>query len=449
LVVSGEASNAGPSDAGDAPPRRFSPGVATIVIGVMLATGIGVGASAGVASPSPAGLTAAQTAQARAAVLAALATRTGTPAPVAAPPVAAAPADAAPAASSPALDAPVATADTATTTAADDTADDSTDDADATTPDDDTNATTPDPSSLPLPNVTNAWVLTLPAASINALDLAGAPANYVRDSIVPQGVLLSGYSLLSAASPVNAIAAVSGQPPNLATEDGCTTRADVPASSLDTKTGIITGNGCLFPATAPSLAAQLTDGGSVVRSYDTTTAAGSGCAAAPAPANPRAPLPYFHAFTDDAAACAANTGDQAKLDADLADPSATPKLSWITGPDDPTAAVEFAATELAAITATDAYKAGGLVLLLPDAPDPAATDDLAVGAVAVSPFIPATTQNATEFGPYGVLRLLEDLFTLPALAGAGADGVSRVDRSIFQVTASGARVHHQPTRSSS
>jgi hypothetical protein len=430
--------------------RRISPAVGTTVVGVMLAVGIAAGASTGVASPAGAAPSATQIAQARAAVLATLAARTETPPSAPAASAASVPSsvETAPATSTP-LATPAAADAVAATTPADDTDDtDASDDADATTPDD-TAATTPDPSTLPLPNVTNAWVISLPATSVNALNQAKAPANFLRDAIVPQGVVLSGYSLLSAAPPVNAIAAVSGQPPNLATEDGCTAREDVPADSLDQTTGILTGNGCLFPAVAPSLAAQLGDGGAVVRLYDTTTAPGSGCAGAPAAANPRSPLPYFHAFTDDAAACADHTGDKARLDADLADPAATPKLSWITGPDDPTAAVEFAATELAAITATDAYKSGGLVLLLPDSTPAATTDDLAVGAVAISPFIPATTQNAAEFGPYGVLRLLEDLFTLPALAGAGADGVPQVDRSIFQVTAAGARSHHQPTRSSS
>ncbi|MDQ8045169.1 MAG: hypothetical protein AAGC46_12435, partial [Solirubrobacteraceae bacterium] len=317
--------------------------------------------------------------------------------------------------------------------------------------DSDSAATTPSgpDTTSALPAITNVWVIALPGTSINAAAQTSAPASVLRDAIVPQGVLLSGYTLLSATPPVNGIAAVSGQPPTLAAQDGCTTRTDVAASSLDAKTGIASGDGCLYPTQIPSLAAQLTDGGGVVRTYDATAAAGSGCAGSAAPADARSPLPYFHAITDDAAACVDRLGDGARLTADLADPAATPKFSWITAPDEPTAAQQFAADTLAAIEATDAYKHGGLVLVLPDAPAAASPTDLAVGAVAISPFIPATTTNATEFGPYGVLRLTEDLFTLPALAGAGVEDVSQVDRSIFESTASGARSRHQPTRSSS
>jgi hypothetical protein len=269
----------------------------------------------------------------------------------------------------------------------------------------------------------------------------------MRDTITPQGVLLSGYTLLAGTSPVNAIAAVSGQPPNAATSAGCTTRTEVPATSLDAKTGIVTGDGCLFPTTVSTIAAQLTGRSDTVRTYDTTAAAG--CATGGVAPDPRAPLPYFDAFSSDPN-CATAVGDQTTLTADLSSTTtAPPTLSWITAPDDPATAAEFTATTLAAIEASPSYQSGGLILVLPEGADPKTPSDLNVGAVAISPFIPQTTTNQATFGPYGVLRLLQDLFTLPALAGAGADDVPQVDRSIFQTTASGARAHHQPTRSSS
>ena len=73
-----------------------------------------------------------------------------------------------------------------------------------------------------------------------------------------QGPLLTNYSVLSEAITPNGIAAISGQPPNKATEADCPDFNAFPSSStLNKKPGVISGDGCVYPVETFTLADQL------------------------------------------------------------------------------------------------------------------------------------------------------------------------------------------------
>ena len=69
----------------------------------------------------------------------------------------------------------------------------------------------------------------------------------------PQGLLLSDYSLLDKAALPNAIATVSGQPPNDQTKADCPVYSEFPAGAKANSRGIVNASGCIYPVETVSL----------------------------------------------------------------------------------------------------------------------------------------------------------------------------------------------------
>jgi hypothetical protein len=302
------------------------------------------------------------------------------PATTAAPPTPQAPADLAPATTdAPAPDpAPAATGTPAPAPAATTPADTTTDDAPA--------AATPAPS----PHV---WVVSLTGLDATTAFGDGSPLG----DLVARGTLLRGYAPAAASAAANGVALLGGQVP------AADCAADLAA--------------CVLPAGEPSLPAQLASTGSRWRAYVEDPAAR--CAGPSA----RVAVSLFSGLADGAACATAVVGPEA-LDADLATAAATPALSLLV----PAAAGLDAAPAVhdlvGRITASAAYRDGGVLLVLVDAPPaPAAPGDPlpAVGALVLSPRATAGAVVDAATGPVAVLDDLEGLLGVSPLgAPAGA-----------------------------
>jgi hypothetical protein len=455
----------------DGLPRLRPPGVAArarpsrrVAVALAAAT-LGAGAALGAAlGPAPAPSQAGQ--PARLVALEQPATTTPAPAPAAAPASAGA---SSPSSSAPSADAtsaasdPVSAADASSGSASDPSA--------SPSPTSSTPSATPAPSatSAPAPataRIDHVWVIALSGQSFPALFGPDSPATYLAHELAAQGTVLSGYAPVAATALANGVALLSGQAPNDATLQGCATYVDVSPPAADAA-GLVGGTGCVYPAATHTLVEQLSGAGRTWRAY--VEGVRTACRhPLPGQADPwrdpvagdayqtaRNPFVYFHSLLDSGA-CGGHDLDLERLSRDLATPAKTPSLSWIVpdachdggdtpcapgAPAGPAAADAFLRSVVPAITATDAYRQGGLVVVVADAPgagaDPAAPPP-ATGALLLSPYVRAGATIAAPYGPYGVLRTLEDLFALPHLGHAGDATVAAFGDAIAATPAAAA-----------
>jgi hypothetical protein len=314
--------------------------------------------------------------------------------------------------------------------------------------------------------IKHVFVISLTSSGYDATFGTAAASTYLAHDLVPRGVLLTQYATLDDASLPNALALVSGQPPNAQTQQECPTYSDVPASARPADDGSITDPGCVYPVNTLTLADQLGSAGRTWRAYVEGTGHGKTCrrpaaGAADAtlalnPADPYAtrdnPFVYFHSLLD-LGDCATNDVDLDVLEGDLAKASDTPNVSFIVPdrchdgsadacaagqPGGAAAADAFLAAWVPKILASPAYKQDGLLVIafggvrpapVPPAgtttttpsPDPAGTRH--VGALLVSQWTKPASTDASAGGPYALLRTLEDLFGLTHLARAGGASV--------------------------
>jgi hypothetical protein len=309
-------------------------------------------------------------------------------------------------------------------TSSDDT---STDDSSTSTDDTSTDTkTTPaasdDSSSSTTPAAT---VTTVPAhvfvLSLTGLDAAAfAPTSPLAD-LVAQGTLLSNYAAAGPSAAANELALLGGQVP---TAD-CV--ADLAA--------------CVLPAGETSLPDQLRTINLTWRAYVEDPA--QRCAATPSASVGVSPFTTLAARKD----CASNVVDPATLDADLAKKAKTPALSLFvpSTPADGSAGLDGASAPLhalvAKITASAAYKADGVLLIVSDAPPPPAADPATapatpapLGALVLSPRATAARTVDAATGPVALLRSIEDLLGLDPL-GAAAQATPALDGILAPPTA--------------
>ncbi len=281
---------------------------------------------------------------------------------------------------------------------------------------------------------------------------------YLSGTLRPQGTLLANYEVLNSATTPNGIAAISGQPPNKATKEGCPVFEAFPSTSTTTKAGIVTGDGCAYQVETQNLGTQLEAGQFTWRAYmegmvSPTTGEPENCVyPATEPEVPVTggysaqlnPWAHFHSLLD-LGACSTNDVPITELKKDLKSEKKTPNVSWIS-PDLCSAGVagqcpEGAPTGAAAadawleevvpeIVESPAFKKDGLLIVtfggvnppepaLAGAPAPAApTKPLKTGALLISQFTSAGGTDSTPYNPYALLRSTEELFGLGLLAKA-------------------------------
>jgi hypothetical protein len=302
-----------------------------------------------------------------------------------------------------------------------------------------TTPTTPAPEAGRIKHV---FVVSLASPGYDPAFGTAPQMPYLATTLRPQGVLLSGYSLLDTAALPNSVAAIGGQPP---TAD---TKADCPDYGK-----------CVYPAETLTLADQLGIAQFTWRAYmegmvDPETGRPDNCvypqpgAPAETPVGGYAPqlnpFVYFHSLLD-LGDCAADDVPFTELEKDLKTTKSTPNYSYISpdlcnagvsgqcaagAPTGAAAADAFLATLVPKILASPAYKEDGLLIVsfgqadpgpvdpATGLPTPPAADPRKVGALLVSQFVSPGSTDAVAYDPYSLLRSVEDLFGLSHLGKA-------------------------------
>jgi phosphatidylinositol-3-phosphatase len=245
-----------------------------------------------------------------------------------------------------------------------------------------TPSTTP---TTPLPPVTHVFVIMLSGQGFAQLYGSQSPYPYLKGTLRPQGELLPNYYAVAPSSLANGIALMSGQGPTAQTAADCPQYQAVTPATPATG-GQVTGDGCVYPTPALSIADQLTATGQTWKAYvegmasgpaatspsttTSTTTTNTSSASATAPAStttspstttsgappdtsptcrhpalgspdadqaPRAGDPYvtwrnpFVYFTSivSGTTCTTQDVDLSQLTADLKSESTTPALSYI------------------------------------------------------------------------------------------------------------------------
>ena len=317
---------------------------------------------------------------------------------------------------------------------------------------------------LPAPTLPEAgrikhvFVISLTSPGYEATFGETSQMRYLATQLQPKGELLSGYSLLDAASLPNGVASVSGQPPNASTKAGCSTYTEFPPSAKVGANGVVSGAGCVYPVETLTISDQLASGRFSWRGYMEGMVDEAGKPAncvhpdadatdAPLPgayASAQNPFVHFHSLLD-LGDCATNDVPLEQLSKDLSKATDTPNYSYIAptpcdsgaagqcapgSVEGAAAADAFLAKWVPQILASPAYKEDGLLVVTFGAANPVASEattapapggePLKVGTLLVSRFLSSGSTNPTTYDPYSLLRTTEDLFGLGHL-GLAAD----------------------------
>ncbi|HUA74464.1 MAG TPA: alkaline phosphatase family protein [Solirubrobacteraceae bacterium] len=310
----------------------------------------------------------------------------------------------------------------------------------------------PQPSSgtaSKLPAIKHVFVVMLSDEPYAAVFGPESKAPYLAHTLEKRGELLARYYAIAHEQLPNGIALLSGQGPTPATAVNCPTYADVTPATAGGE-GQTLGEGCVYPATTPTLPGQLEVKHQSWRAYvqgtgeaggpptcshpapgasDPTATVPAGTPGAPtgtaaAPAAPgayatfRNPFVYFHSLAD-APGCAQDDAGIAALDEDLKSAKRTPAFSYIVpdrchdgspgpcpggAPGGLPAADGFLQQIVPKIVASPAYKQGGLLVITVDeAPSGGefADSSSCCGQPAQFPNMPAPTGASAALGPAG------------------------------------------------
>jgi hypothetical protein len=343
------------------------------------------------------------------------------------------------------------------------------------------------------PPITHVWLIVLDQQSFTNVLSQRAAAPYLTKQLLPQGTLLSGYSLVAHSELANDVALLSGQSPNTDTEQNCPTYNEVQPPTIDAASGLASGVGCVYPKATQTLADELTTGGLTWKAYvegmnEAAPAAGAPTAAASpsgAPATTcrhpalgaadpsqapghayqgfRNPFVYFDSLLEGGA-CTADDVDASELATDLTAPSGPPNLSWIVpsachdgsptpcsagAPAGLAGADAFLKQTLPAILKSSAYRSDGLVLITSDAAPAAAASSKStagsksasgsnppkpVGALLLSPYVRANARVPGAYNQLSILASLERLFGIPLLGHAADASVKQFGGDVYLTT---------------
>jgi len=304
-------------------------------------------------------------------------------------------------------------------------------------------------------------------------------APYLSQTLRSQGVLLSQYYGIGHNSLDNYIAQISGQGPNIETQADCQIFTDfVRAGTVPPDQAV--GQGCVYPASVPTLAGQLSASGRswkgymedmgtpclhpVIGSRDSTQQATT----ASQYAARHNPFVYFHEIIDSPA-CQSQDVDLSALKTDLEQPRTTPNFAFITpnlcndahdapcvtgAPGGLVSADAWLRQWVPVITSSAAFKQDGLLIITFDESDGPQQDASAccgegpgpnsplpgltglgggrVGALAIAPrSIAPNTWSDTPYNHYSLLASIEDLFGLPYLGYAASPGLPRFGTDVY------------------
>jgi phosphatidylinositol-3-phosphatase len=310
-------------------------------------------------------------------------------------------------------------------------------------------ATATTPASTPSP-VKHVFVIALTTDSYHAAFGRGSVAHYLNGTLRRRGTLLTGYRTLGDTELPDYLAMISGQAPNADTRSDCATYAEFPSSAKAQSNGQFSGPGCVYPNTALTVADQVTAAGKQWKAYlaglgsSTCVHANSNAAddgpltgAAGDYATRHNPFIYFHSLLD-LGGCSSNDVGIQHLASDLHAAKRTPSYAYIapglcdepaatscgSKPDGLAAEDAFLKRWVPLILASQAYKkAGVLMIVFADGKPAAAAGEghqgaVRTGALILSPLAAKGRTLSGSYGPYSVLRTIEDLFGYTPLVHA-------------------------------
>lgn len=339
-----------------------------------------------------------------------------------------------------------------------------------------------------VPHITHVWNIVLENQSYASTFGNPSADPYLARTLPSQGALLDNYYGTGHESNDNYVSLVSGQPPNLQNQADCQIFDDFLGVMMG---GIDQGTGCVYQPTVANIGTQLTTAGRSWKAYEEdmgndpnreTAACGhpavnsqdqtQSAEAGDGYATRHDPFVYFHSVIDTASYCdahvvalgsptgampAAALAGETGLATDLASNKTTPAYSFITpnlcndGHDYPCTNQPSGASALAdidaflstwipKITASPAYKSGGLIEITFDESDGPQSDSSSccgetgtvtdplpgitgpgggkVGAVLLSPYIKGGTTTTTTYNHYSTLAFDEQNFGLAKLGDA-------------------------------
>jgi hypothetical protein len=347
-----------------------------------------------------------------------------------------------------------------------------------------------------LPPIKHVWVIDL--ENEGYAQSFGTPSAdpYLATTLPKMGALLKNYYGIGHASADNYIAQISGQAPDTATQNDCGVWTKFePTNKIEKPFNQLVGNGCVYPASVPTLGNQLSDakiawkaylqdmGNDPARDHTTATKQGPACGhpivgkpdhtegatAADNYVSRHQGFMYFESVIGNQAFCDAHILSFQPLLSDLSKASTTPAFSWLSpnvcmdGHDAPCANGDPGGlTEINAflqiwvpqILNSPAYKQGGVIMITfdegststaccgetagksPSHPNVALPGGNGpgggrVGAVLLSPFIKPGTVSTVPYNHYSMLRTIEDIFGLSHLGDAAMPQVKSFGSDVF------------------
>ena len=335
--------------------------------------------------------------------------------------------------------------------------------------------TTPTASSAA--PIKHAWVITLSGPSYDELygqaatarvprvKAKAAASSYLGSELRSEGTLLSNYKSVSASGLANSVALISGQAPNANTNTNCPKFVDLKPGKLDSKTGLVSGDGCRYPPTTKTLPDQMTGAGLVWKGYfesigNDPTSGVTSCRHPEAGADDpfaapregdgymtwRNPFVYFRSITESPD-CGSSVIGLDRLAPDLAKVEDTPAYSLIA-PDachdgsatscgggavgGIAAADEWLKKIVPSIVGSEAYADGGMIVITSDHDASKPTEAEAnVGALVLSPYVAAGSTVSASYNHYSLLKTLEIAFAVDPIGKAAASAVKPFDKKVF------------------
>jgi phosphatidylinositol-3-phosphatase len=339
-------------------------------------------------------------------------------------------------------------------------------------------------AASPMPPVRHVFIIVLENESYTVTFGQNSLAPYLAHDLPKQGAMLPNFYGIGHNSLDNYIAMISGQAPNPATQNDCTTYSEfMPSATKPDANGQLPGTGCIYPKSVNTLANQLSAAGFTWKGYMEDMGAdpmresatcGHVAIGADDPtrhatpndqyAAKHNPFVYFHSIIDDKPYCNTNVVNLNALTNDLTHIATTPNFAYITpnlcndGHDAPCqngdpggliSANVFLKTWVPRILNSPAFKKDGLLIItfdegtdgtaccneqpLPGGPQPGqfGPGGGQIGAVLLSPFITPGTTSTTPYNHYSLLRTLEDIFGLKHLGYAAADSLHPFGSDVF------------------
>lgn len=329
-----------------------------------------------------------------------------------------------------------------------------------------------------VPPAKHVFVINIENKGYDATWGPDSVAPYLAKTLRAKGVLLNTYYGTAHNSQPNYVAQISGQGPNSQMQGDC--QAYSPFVGTGTgPSGQAAGDGCVFPASVPSLPKQLDTSGLTWKGYmedmgtpcrhpalgavDDTQKAKVGDQYAAR----HNPFVYFSAITESPE-CAARVVDLSRLTADLSSASTTPNLSYITpnlcddGHDAPcvdgrpgglASIDDWLSVWVPRILQSPAFKTDGVLVITADESDGPQSDATAccgeapgpnsplpgitglgggrIGALVLSRWTKPGTWSTTPYNHYSLLASLEDVFGLPHLGYAQTAGLQRFGLDVY------------------